>query len=62
MGWSLLHLTFEAAQASHEARSLGRRSRSAFEEDVGADVGDRMTGVEVGVSNLVGDGCHCWGV
>ena len=49
IGWSLLHLTLEAAQASHEARSLGRRSRSALDEDVGAEVGDAMGGVEMGV-------------
>lgn len=49
IGWSLLHLTLEAAQASHEARSLGRRSLSALDEDVGAEVGDAMGGVEMGV-------------
>jgi hypothetical protein len=61
IGWSLLHLTLEAAQASHEARSLGRRSRSALEEDVGAEVGNRIGGVDMGLSNLAGDDCH-WGV
>ena len=45
IGCSLLHLTLEAAQASHEARSLGRRSLSALDEDVGAEVGDGMGGV-----------------
>ena len=60
IGWSLLHLTFDAAQASHDARSLGRRSRSAFLVDEGAEVGDCMASVEVGASNLVGDCCH-WG-
>jgi hypothetical protein len=42
-------LTLEAAQASQEARSLGRRSLSALDEDVGAEVGDGMGGVEMGV-------------
>jgi hypothetical protein len=57
-------LTLEAAQASQEARSLGRRSLSALDEDVGAEVGDGMGGVEMGVvSTRVGAGCHCdWGV
>ena len=59
IGWSLLHFTLEAAQASHDARSLGRRSLSAFVEEVGAEVGDRMGGVESGVSKVVAVGCHC---
>jgi hypothetical protein len=61
MGCSLLHLTLEAAQASHEARSLGLRSLS--DEDLGAEVGDLvvavdMDGVEVGLWSTNGD-CHC---
>jgi uncharacterized protein YunC (DUF1805 family) len=60
MGCSLLHLTLEAAQASHEARSFGLRSLS---EDLGAEVGDLMieadkVGVEVGLPSTIGD-CHC---
>jgi hypothetical protein len=43
IGCSLLHLTLEAAQASHEARSLGLRSLS--DEDLGAEVGDVTVGV-----------------
>jgi hypothetical protein len=56
IGCSLLHLTLEAAHASHEARSLGLRS--VF--DLGADVGiDRrgVAGAEVG-RPWVSDGCH----
>jgi hypothetical protein len=50
IGCSLLHLTLEAAQASHEARSLGLRSLS--DEDLGAEVGDVtvdvvMVGVDI---------------
>jgi hypothetical protein len=61
MGCSLLHLTLEAAQASHEARSFGLRS--LFNEDLGAEVGDLITeirkdGVEVGLPSTTGD-CHC---
>jgi hypothetical protein len=62
VGCSLLHLTLEAAQASHEARSLGLRSLSA--DDLGAEVGDLMlsvdmvVGVDVGVSSWICD-CHC---
>jgi hypothetical protein len=51
----------EAAQASHEARSLGVRSLS--DAVLGADVGDvvvgvDMVGVDVWVSTSIGD-CHC---
>jgi len=60
-GWSLLHLTFEAAHASHEARSFGRRSLSTF-EDLGAEVGEGTADVEIGASSTVGAGCHCCGV
>jgi hypothetical protein len=61
MGCSLLHLTLEAAQASHEARSFGLRS--LFNEDLGAEVGGLITeirkdGVEVGLPSTTGD-CHC---
>ena len=60
MGCSLLHLTFEAAHASHEARSLGLRSLSA---DFGAEVGDLIEGADVaGVDLLLSstiDACHC---
>jgi hypothetical protein len=54
MGCSLLHLTFEAAHESHEARSLGLRSR----EDLGADVGDRRG--EAGAVGwvMVSGACH----
>jgi hypothetical protein len=45
MGWALLHLTFEAAQASQEARSFGLRSLSDL--DLGAEVGTEA-GPEVG--------------
>jgi len=52
MGCCLLHLTLEAAQASHEARSLGLRSCCALVvslvEDLGAEVGEGMGDVEVG--------------
>jgi hypothetical protein len=67
MGCSLLHLTLEAAQASHEARSFGLRSLSedlgAEVDDLGAEVGDLMievdkVGVEVGLPSTIGD-CHC---
>ena len=63
IGRSLLHLTFEAAQASQEARSLGLRSLS--EVDLGAEVGDLMVGVvmagvDVGLSRTIGE-CHCAG-
>ena len=55
MGCSLLHLTFEAAQASHEARSLSLRS--VF--DLGADVGSArgVVGVDLGWLRVSG-GCH----
>jgi hypothetical protein len=61
MGCSLLHLTLEAAQASHEARSLGLRSLS--DEDLGAEVGDLvavvdMEDVQAGLLSTNGD-CHC---
>lgn len=54
MGCSLLHLTLEAAQASHEARSFGLRSLADF----GVVVAGR--GVEVGGMGWLGvsGGCH----
>lgn len=52
MGCSLLHLTLDAAHASHEARSLGRRSLSDF----GAEVGDLTVGDEVGGEEV--GACH----
>lgn len=57
IGCSLLHLTFEAAQASHEALSLGLRSLSE-EDDLGADVGERMIGVDLEWSSTIGL-CQC---
>jgi hypothetical protein len=53
-------LTFEAAQASQEARSLGLRSLS---EDFGAEVGDLIEGADVIgedvlLSSTIG-ACHC---
>lgn len=43
IGCSLLHLTLEAAQASHEARSFGFLSGTAF-EGWGAEVGEVIGG------------------
>lgn len=43
MGRFLLHLTFEAAQASHEARSLSLLS--LVDVDLGAEVGDVVVDV-----------------
>jgi hypothetical protein len=59
MGCCLLHLTLEAAHASQEARSFGRRSLS---EDFGAEVGDLIVGDDVGgvdvlLSSTIGI-CH----
>ena len=56
-GCSLLHFTFEAAQASHEARSFGFRS-VAVVDGLGADVGERTGGVEEGHS--VNGECQSW--
>lgn len=60
MGWALLHLTFEAAQASQEARSFGLRSLSDLDlraevgteagTEVGAEVGTEV-GAEVGADS-----------
>jgi hypothetical protein len=68
IGCSLLHLTFEAAQASQEARSFGLRSLSDL--DLGAEVGTEVGaevgalsevrgigGLEIGCSSCI-DGCH----
>lgn len=55
IGCSLLHLTLEAAQASHEALSLGFRSLSD-EADLGAEVGEDM--MEIEWSSTMGL-CHC---
>lgn len=60
MGCCLLHLTLEAAHASQEARSFGRRSLS--DEVFGAEVGDLTVGVDVGgvdvlLSSTIGI-CH----
>jgi hypothetical protein len=53
VGWSLLHLTLEAAQASQEARSFGRRSRSGV--ILGTAVGD---GTVEEPSSLIGEDTH----
>ena len=65
VGCSLLHLTLEAAQASHEARSFGLRSRSvviletelgdgnAEEESSGA--GEETHWVVFGVKDMMQD-------
>jgi hypothetical protein len=63
VGWFLLHLTFDAAQASQEARSLGLRS--LLDVGLGAEVGDVSIGVDllgIGVElwRVMGD-CHCVG-
>lgn len=56
MGCSLLHLTLEAAQESHEARSLGFRSGTAL-EGWGAEIGEMVGGV---VEGPIANGeCHC---
>jgi hypothetical protein len=57
----LLHLTLDAAQASHEARSFGLRSLS--DADLGADVGEVrvgvvIVGVDASLSTDMGD-AHC---
>ena len=57
IGCSLLHLTLEAAHASHEARSLGLFCLSK-EDDFGAEVGEDMIGVDVGPSSTIGL-CQC---
>lgn len=57
MGCCLLHLTFDAAQASHEARSLGFRSGTAL-EDCWADVVESVDMVEVVEAEGDGDDCH----
>jgi hypothetical protein len=63
IGCSLLHLTFEAAQASQEARSLGLRSLSDEDFGAGAEVGDLIEGADViGVEELLSStigACHC---
>lgn len=57
MGCSLLHLTLEAAHASHEARSLSLFCLST-EDSFGAEGGRDMRGVDVGPSSTIGL-CHC---
>ena len=57
IGCSLLHLTFEAAHASHEARSLGLFCLSD-EDDFGAEIGEDMTGADVWPSGTM-ELCHC---
>lgn len=63
IGRFLLHLTFEAAQASQEARSLSLRS--LLDVGLGAEVGVASVGVDllrIGVElwRVIGD-CHCVG-
>lgn len=63
MGCCLLHLTLEAAHASQEARSFGRRSLSdeVFGAEVGAlTVGDDVGDVVVLLSSTIGS-CHSLG-